>query len=121
VKPAAANVGGLVVFLHYPDGTVGIPGLGNATQVRGRISGLQTGFTHVANDLDYALRETLAPTVQGASLATGQVFAISFDLCFGATAPPAGSFTCTVDSASTPQGQDIDLGQNPITCAVAAP
>jgi cysteine-rich repeat protein len=121
VKPAAAAVGGLVVFLHYPDGTVGIPGLGNATQVRGRIAGLQTGFTHVANDLDYALRETLAPTTPGASLASGQIFTVSFDLCFGATAPLAASFTCTVQSASTPQGQDIDLGQNPIPCAVATP
>jgi cysteine-rich repeat protein len=120
-EPAAVNVGGLVVFIRYPDGTVGLPGLGNATSVRGRITGLQSGFTHVANDLDYALRETLAPTAAGAALVTGQIVAISFDLCFGATVPPAVSFACTVQSASTPQGQDIDLGQNPIACAVGAP
>jgi cysteine-rich repeat protein len=120
-KPAAVTVGGIVVFLHYPDGTVRIPGLGNAAEVRGRILNLPTGFTHVANDLDYAIRETLAPTTQGASIAQGQLFRISFDLCFNATPPVAGNFSCVVQSASTPQGGDINLTQNPLTCSVTVP
>jgi cysteine-rich repeat protein len=120
-KSPSLAVGGLVVFLHYPDGTVGIPGLGNATSVRGRISNLQTGFTHVANDLDYAIRETLAPSTQGSTLATGLIFKISFDLCFGAQPPSAANFTCAVEGASTPGGQDIDLSQNPMTCSVTVP
>jgi cysteine-rich repeat protein len=122
-KPAAVSVGGIVVFLHYPDGTVGIPGLGNAAQVRARILNLPTGFTHVANDLDYAIRETLAPngTVQGATIPQGQLFRISFDLCFNASPPVPGNFSCVVESASTPAGQDIDLVQNSMTCSVTVP
>jgi cysteine-rich repeat protein len=118
----SVSVGGLVLLLGYPDGRVGIPGLGNATSVRGRISNLQTGYTHVANDLDYALREVLAPQVQGSSLNPAlNVFRVSFDLCFGATPPVAGDFACLVESASTPQGLAINLGQNPVTCSVTVP
>jgi cysteine-rich repeat protein len=122
-KPASVTVGGLVVFLHYPDGTVGIPGLGNATQVRARITNLQTNFTHVSNDLDYAIRETIAPqpVTPAPTLAAGLIFKISFDLCFNAQPPVPGNFTCVVESASTPGGQDINLTQNPMTCSVTVP
>ena len=120
-KPAATSVGGLVVYVDYPDGKAGIPGLGNATSVRGRIAGLQTGFTHVANDLDYALRETLAAQTPGATLSNGVLFTVSYDRCTGQPAPVAAEFTCTVVSASTPQGQDMNLGTNPMTCGVTIP
>jgi cysteine-rich repeat protein len=119
--PAGVTVGGLVVYIRYPDGAVGIPGLGNATQVRGRIVNLATGFTHVSNDLDYAIRETLAATTQGTALSGGLIFRISFDLCFNASPPPGTSFTCTVTSASTPAGADINLAQTPIACSVTVP
>ena len=120
-KPAAITVSGLVVRLRYPDGRVGIPGIGNAAGVRARITGLQTGYTHVANDLDYALRETLAPQTQGTSLnPASNVFRVSFDLCFNATPPVAGTFQCTVEGASNSSGQDINLTLNPITCSIRA-
>jgi len=116
-RPARVNVGGLVVFVDYPDGRVGIPGSGGAASVRGRITGTPAGFSSAPNDLDYGLRETLAAS--GASASPGVLFRVSFDQCAGASAPPATSFTCRVESAASPQGLDLPL--TGITCAVTVP
>jgi hypothetical protein len=81
----------------------------------------QTGYTHVANDLDYALRDALTPQMPpNPLLAAGQIFKVSYDLCFGQTPPTAANFTCVVQSASGPGG-DINLGMNPLTCSITVP
>jgi cysteine-rich repeat protein len=122
-KQTAVTVGSLTLFLKYPDGTVGLPGLGNATSVRNRISGLPSNFGFTANDLDYALRMVISPSTVGAVLSPGLVFQASFDLCLNASLPSPAQFTCTVEQAATPapSSMDIDLAANPMSCSLTIP
>lgn len=126
-KQTAVTVGSLTLFLKYPDGTVGLPGLGNANSVRNRISGLPStppnNFSFTANDLDYALRMVISPSTVGAVLSPGLVFQASFDLCLNASVPSPAQFTCTVEQAATPApaSVDINLGTNPMSCSLTIP
>ncbi len=106
-KPAGVNVGSIVVFVNYPDAKVSLPGVGNGSTVRARITTLPTGFVHTANDLDYAIREVLSPSLPGNILNGSTLFKASYDLCSGATAPAAGEYTCTVEQVGAPNGSPI--------------
>jgi cysteine-rich repeat protein len=118
-KPAAVNVGSMVVFVNYPDGKASLPGVGNSSTVRARITSLPTGFVHTANDLDYAIREVISPSTPGNVLAGAQLFKASFDRCSGAVAPTAGEFTCTVEQVGAPNGSSISPAG--FTCTVTIP
>jgi cysteine-rich repeat protein len=105
----SVDVGGARVFVDYPDGRVGIPGKLGETSVRGRISNVPGGFSGTPSDLDYALREAIGASIPGTKLTETRIFSVSFDLCFGATAPSAADFPCTVEQVSSPQGVDLPL------------
>ncbi len=117
-RPTGVSVGGIRVYLTYPDGRVSIPGTALEATVKARISGQQTGFTINANDFDYALR-----VVESAANRTlnpaNPLFLVSYDLCTGQTAPAASAITCTVEQAATPTGDPLPL--TGITCSVTAP
>lgn len=122
-KSTGVSVGSLTTSLKYPDGTVGIPGLGNATSVRGRMSSVPAGFTFTANDLDYSLRMLISSPTPGTVLSPGLIYRVSFDLCVGQSAPPTTAFTCRVAAAATSGSPslDIDLVANPMTCSITIP
>jgi cysteine-rich repeat protein len=118
-KPAGVNVGSIVVFVNYPDAKVGLPGTGNASTVRSRITTLPTGFVHTANDLDYAIREVLSPSLPGNVLNGSTLFKASFDRCSGASLPAAGEYTCTVEQVGSPTGTSLDPAQ--FSCSITIP
>jgi cysteine-rich repeat protein len=118
-KPAGVNVGSMVVFVNYPDGKVSLPGVGNGSTVRARITSLPTGFVHTANDLDYAIREVLSPQLPGNILNGSTLLKASYDLCSGQTAPTAAAYTCTVEQVGSPTGTAISPAG--FTCSVTIP
>jgi cysteine-rich repeat protein len=117
-RPTGVSVGGIRVYLTYPDGRVSIPGTALEATVKARVINAQAGFTINANDLDYALR-----VVESAANRTlnpaNPLFQVSYDLCAGQTAPAASAFTCTVEQAATPAGDPLSL--TGITCTVSVP
>ncbi len=117
-RPTGVSVGGVRVYITYPDGRVSIPGTALEATVKARVTGPQTGFTINANDFDYALR-----VVESAANRTlnpaNPLFLVSYDLCTGQTAPAASAFTCTVEQAATPTGDPLPL--TGITCSVTVP
>ena len=113
--PAGLSLQGITVLVDYPDGKVSIPGSGAVPSVRARILMLPNGAFAAPNDLDYALRESIA--VSSGSLTPGRLFEIQFDVCQGAPVATAADFTCTVESASDAFGNTV----GGVTCAVSAP
>ncbi len=118
-KPAGVNVGSMVVFVNYPDAKVSLPGTGNATSVRSRITTLPTGFVHTANDLDYAIREVLSPSLPGNVLNGSTLFKAQYDRCSGAALPAAGEYGCTVEQVGSPSGTSLNPAQ--FTCSITIP
>ena len=112
--PGGLAVAGITVLVDYPDGHVAIPGSGGATSVKQSILNLPQGSFSAPNDLDYALRESVASS---SALTPGRLFTIQFQDCQGATAPTAQDFACTVENASDPDGNAVDG----VTCRVSAP
>ena len=94
-----AGVGGLTVFLDYPDQLVSIPGTGS--NIGDRIGGLQAGTLGAPNDLDYGLLEVLASS---SSVAPGRIFTVTFDTCQGTPPVQATDFRCLVKDASDSMG-----------------
>jgi cysteine-rich repeat protein len=124
-KPTAVSVGSIVTFLDYPDGRVGIPGVGGAASVANRITALippvPAGYGDTDNDLDYAVNVLLSKTPPLAVLPAGPLYTVSFDLCFNQTVPPASAFTCRVTQAVDTSNADINLTTNPMSCSVTIP
>jgi cysteine-rich repeat protein len=106
VHPVNVAVGGVVVFVDYPEGAVSLPGGGGESSVASRISNVPKDFASSPYDLEYALRETIALP---RALPAGEIFRASFDLCEGAQPPLAKDFTCRVEEASAPGGQNLPL------------
>jgi len=104
----------VTVLVDYPEGQVSIPGSGNALSVKQSILNVPSGAFSSPNDLDFALREGVAST---AALTPGPIFTIKFQDCQGATPPTPADFTCTVENASEPFGNNVDG----VTCDVSAP
>src|SRR5262245_227293 len=112
--PPGVDVAGVTVLVDYPEGQVSIPGSGNALSVKQSILNVPSGAFSSPNDLDFALREGVAST---AALTPGPIFTIKFQDCQGATPPTPADFTCTVENASDPFGNNVDG----VTCDVSAP
>ena len=108
--PAGATVGGLSIYIEYPDGVVSAPGTGAA--VLARIND-PAGVVTNANDLDYAINAILlgSPTIP---LAPTEAFDITFDSCQSAPAPTLGQFRCVVVSSGDPNG----VGLSGVTCSL---
>jgi hypothetical protein len=112
--PGGLAVAGVTVFVDYPEGQIVIPGTGGATSVKQSISNVPQGAFSAPNDLDYALRESVASS---SALPEGRIFTVQFQDCQGATPPTPADFTCTVESASDPDGNSVPG----VTCSVSAP
>ena len=114
--PAGGDLGGIKLFLRYPDGVVKIPGMASDDQVNASISNLPDNGFSTPNDLDYGLRLLLFTTDQTAlsTVAPGLLCSIEFDNCQGAAAPTASDFRCTVEEALDPESHDI----SGVTCSV---
>jgi len=109
------QIAGITVLVDYPEGQVSIPGSAGAPSVRGRILMLPNGAFGAPNDLDYALRESVA--VSSGSLTPGRLFEMNFDDCQGASAPAPSDFGCTVEAASDAFGNAV----SDVACSVTAP
>jgi hypothetical protein len=111
---SATAVGGITVFVDYPDGHVSIPGNGSATVVKARIKNLPANTASTPNDIDYGLVEVLIGS--GSAFPT-RLFTITFDDCQGATPPVAGDFHCVVKDASDTGGGTL----HNVACSVSIP
>src|SRR5262245_7246405 len=111
--PVNVAVGGVVVFVDYPEGAVSLPGAAAEPTIASRISNVPKDFASSPYDLEYALRETIALP---RALPAGEIFRVSFDLCESATPPTAKDFTCRVEQASGPGGQNLPVAG--FTCSV---
>jgi hypothetical protein len=113
--PEGLVVQGVTILLDYPEAQVTIPGSGAAPSVKQSVTALQAGTLATPNDLDVALRESVA-SLSG-TLAVGPLFRVTFQDCQGATPPAPGDFGCTVESTSDPFGNSV-VG---VTCDVSSP
>lgn len=113
------DVSGITVGLKYP-ASVSIPGFGNEDSVKQRVTnltGLSGGLFSVGDqDGDSLLNVGLISI--GTTIPSGGFARVRFDCASGASLPPAGAFTCTVD-ASTSDGNAVTPNQCVIT--VSAP
>ena len=112
--PPGVDVAGVTVLVDYPEGQVTIPGSGNALSVKQSILNVPAGAFSSPDDLDFALRESIASS---SVLTPGAIFTIKFEDCQGATPPTPQDFTCSVVDASDAFGNSV-AG---VTCAVSAP
>jgi hypothetical protein len=110
--PGATPLGGITVFLDYPDAKTSIPGSGAG--VGGSITNVPGGSLSSPNDLDYGLLEGV---VNLSGLAPGRLFTVTFQNCPGAPALVVGDFGCVVKDASDTSGNDV-AG---VTCSVSFP
>jgi hypothetical protein len=110
--PGGASLGGITVFLDYPDAKTSIPGSGSG--VSGSISNVPSGSLSSPNDLDYGLLEGV---VNLGGISPGRVFTVTFQNCPGAPALVVGDFSCVVKDASDTFGNDV-AG---VTCTVSIP
>jgi hypothetical protein len=112
-KPGGSPaLGGITVFLDYPDDKTAIPGSGSG--VSGSISNLPSNTLSTPNDLDYGLLEEV---VSGSSITPGRLFTVTFHDCPGAPALAVADFQCVVKDATDTGGNDI-AG---VTCSVTIP
>jgi cysteine-rich repeat protein len=107
--PAGTTVGGLGLFVDYPE-----------AQVRKPMIHLSSGVSGVVHDRDYGLTEELIDTAgTGFPGDPGALFQMNFQDCQGATPPLATDFTCTVEDASDEIGNVLD--PSTISCTVTIP
>ena len=104
--PPGQTVGGLGLFVDYPESQVRKPTIQAASGVSG-----------VVHDRDYGFTEELIDAT-GIGLPTTLLHA-TFETCQCTPAPGAADFRCTVTDASDEFGNVIDPGT--ITCAVTIP
>jgi cysteine-rich repeat protein len=96
--PSDLRVGGLTLFLRYPEDRVSIPGANGDAAVQARVTS-PAGFSVAADDLNYALRAVLDdPGSTG--IGAGTALSVQFDICAGAAVPVFRNFACAVEAAS---------------------
>ncbi len=106
-QPAA----GVKMRLRYP-AAVALPGVGEASSVKARVSELPSGFLASVNDQDGTLSVALASGTE--TKGSGTLFAVDFDRCGSAAAPGAGEFACEVEEAV----QDCGAPAGDVHCSV---
>jgi hypothetical protein len=101
-------------LLGYRSNRVSIPGTGNATSVRQRLTyPAPLPNTASFNDLDYAIRVIVGRT---AGLTNGLLYSVKFDTCQGAPAVTAANFGCTMEACAGAGGPIAGC-----TCTVTGP
>jgi cysteine-rich repeat protein len=110
--PGGGSLGGVTVFLDYPDSKTSIPGSGSG--VGGSISNVPGGSLSSPNDLDYGLLEGI---VNLGGISAGRLFTVTFQNCPAAPALVVGDFGCVVKDASDTFGSDVPG----VTCTVSIP
>jgi hypothetical protein len=104
----------MLLFLRYPDGTLDVPGIGDAPPVVAAVT--SDIFAVGPRDFDYAVRVLLEdPSLLGYS--DGTAATVTFDICEGASAPPVSAIACTVENASDPNFVEIPADR--IACTLA--
>lgn len=99
--PANLLITGLTLFIRYPDGTVDVPGVNNDPSVLAAVT--SDFFSVTPNDTNFSLTAVLIdPFLSGVN--AGNAIAINLEVCQGATAPPAGAFSCQVTDATDVDG-----------------
>ena len=112
--PAGVTLGGVTVFVNYPEGKVDLAGHGNDNSVKQAITGLPGGALTTPNDLDYGLIEVIAST---GALPSGKLFTMTMADCAGATTATPADFTCTVTDAADTTFNTVTGA----TCSVSTP
>ncbi len=110
--PAGKTIASMTIVLEYPDGTVQIPGTGDAESVATSVVNTPSGFLAGSFDFDYALSVGIAGN---RALTVGKVFDVKFDACLNAASPSPSEFVCSVKEASGTNFQPIEG----VTCSVA--
>jgi len=113
--PAGTNVGGLTLFMNYPEQKVFLPpagpttSLGSPTLVRlyptSQVTLLARDLGTTGIDSGYAVRALMGSVNP---VPHGPIFQLKFQDCMAAAAPIPGEFNCSVLSATDP-------GSNPLT------
>ena len=107
--PAGTPLGGVGLFVDYPEGKVRHP----ATTAAANVSA-------AAHDRDYGVTETLIDgSGTGLPAAPNAALTLNFQTCQGAAAPTAGEFACAVFDASDESFNTID--PTTVSCAVTIP
>lgn len=102
---AGAEVTAVSLDLNYRSNLVQLPGKGNETTVRARITGLPTGGQTILNDRDYGVRVVKSRTE---ALPEGRFFTVEFDRCRNAAAPTVDDFTCVIASCADSFSLPVD-------------
>lgn len=106
---------GLTIFLRYPDGTLTIPARDDSPPVLARVT--SQIFSVTPRDFDYALRVLLLdPLLIGYNADTAMT--VEFDVCEGVATPPPSAITCTIESATDLDFNDVPVGQ--VQCTLSA-
>ncbi len=96
--PLGTSPTSVTVLLGYRSSRVSIPGSGNATTVRQRVTyPAPPPFPQEPNDLNYALRLVVG---RSAGIQNGLFATVRFDRCSGAPAPTSADFGCTVEACA---------------------
>ncbi len=107
--PAGQMIGGLGLFIDYPE-----------AQVRKPTVHLSSGVSGVVHDRDYGLTEELLDAAgTGLPADPGALFQMTFQDCQGTTPPAATDFQCAVEDASDENGNVVDPAT--ISCTVTIP
>jgi cysteine-rich repeat protein len=100
--------GGISFRLAYPPSSVNIPGSGTAQSVKDRVVLATAGGIQTIGDLDTdgnGVDDTVTVAVVDTNEHPAGLFAtVTFDCVAGETRPQVSAFTCTIQSASTPDG-----------------
>jgi hypothetical protein len=109
--PAAVTVGGLTLFLDFPEGNVRMP-----------VTTPGTNVLDTPKDLVYGLNDALIDSSFGNGIpanGAGPMLQVMFDGCQGQPLPSATDYKCTITDASDENGTSIDLST--LGCAVTVP
>ena len=110
-SPDGPGVAGVIFFLDYPEGKIGLPGSGRVNE---RVRNTPRGALVATNDRDYGIRVVVAAT---SDLPTERVMTLDFERCEGASPPTAADFGCTVIEAADRFGTELEG----VTCGVIVP
>src|SRR5262249_17456818 len=106
--PAGVTVGGLTLFLDYPEGKVRLP-----------VTTPGASVLDTPNDLTYALKDPLIDStfIDGIPAnGAGPMLQVTFDRCQGQALPVVGDYNCTILDASDENGNSIDIST--LNCTV---
>ena len=109
--PAGVELGALAVYVQYPDGTVSIPGSGDISPPNAVVT-VPFDASASVNDLDYAMHAALV--ANAGAMFPGVALIVQLDTCTGAPDPTNDQFTCSVESASDTNGNNV----SGVTCGV---